>query len=413
MPESVRDDGALNSLEDLDKKTNMKIDEHIEILVKWCEKYPRIKVASDMSYLEIVKLAKLSVGPDEDYNDLLKEYDEMQKHYTYIRERNYAGKLTEEQIKKCKDGNVQGIFGYPTRVEELSKRLKIKPNKVEYILLKYGSLEEFCMRYLNKELDNEDKWKLGENLKECIDISCLNSKGLDLIFGEILRIKSNGKDYTGIPFYYGNKLVEQLNRLQFRETAMLANSFSLTNEPKLTQKEFGATFGVSHTRVYQLVKKSIDKLRDNGAAKKVSLPSNQVQEIREILEKNLSVYDNMFYPDKEFEREESKIFFEAGKVNEDEKIKLFNPQERKETNLEEKILSSKPITSLWNIGDGSKVLVVESLLKYIKTLDERINDAEEQLSHKKDIAYNTSRLNRFRNSRDQAKEILSSVEPER
>ena len=76
-------------------------------------------------------------------------------------------------------------------------------------------------------------------------------------------------------------------------------------------------------------------------------------------------------------------------------------------------MTSKPTTSLWNIGDGSKVLVVESLLKYINTLDERIKTAEEELSHKKDVAYNTSRLDRFRKSKEQAKDILSSYEPER
>lgn len=302
---------------------------------------------------------------------------------------------------------------YSEEIEELSKRLKIRPVKVKYILAKYGSIEEFCKRYLSKKLDNEDKWKLRDNLKDCIDISCLNSRGLDLLFGELIKIKSNEGDYINVPFYYGNKLVDQLNRLQFREVAILANRFSLTSEEKLSQEEIGVKFSISHSRIYSLIKGSIEKLKNAGVVKKVSSAANELEELRLILESKFAIYDNIFYPDKEFEREEAKIFFANEKVDENKKLKLFNPVERKAVNVEEKKLVSGETPSLWDISAGNetdKAIIVDSLLNYINILDERIKDAEEKLRNKKDKAYNISRLQRFRKNREQAKEILSSFD---
>ena len=67
----------------------------------------------------------------------------MQSYYEYVRARKSQGKLSEEQFEACKEGNIGGILGYSTKVEELAKKYNIPEKDMDHILGKYSSIEKF------------------------------------------------------------------------------------------------------------------------------------------------------------------------------------------------------------------------------------------------------------------------------
>lgn len=49
--------------------------------------------------------------------------------------------MSEDLIKKCKEGNIQGIFGYPTKYEELAEKYSVDPELIDEIMTEYGSID--------------------------------------------------------------------------------------------------------------------------------------------------------------------------------------------------------------------------------------------------------------------------------
>ena len=64
-----------------------------------------------------------------------------------IRKRKTQNKLTKKQFIKCKEGNVGGIFKYPTKVEKLAKKYGVTENNIDNILINYGTIENFYKVY--------------------------------------------------------------------------------------------------------------------------------------------------------------------------------------------------------------------------------------------------------------------------
>ena len=53
--------------------------------------------------------------------NISESFKKLQGYYQYVRYRKYSGKLTEEQISRCKEGNVRGAFGYPESTEKIAQ----------------------------------------------------------------------------------------------------------------------------------------------------------------------------------------------------------------------------------------------------------------------------------------------------
>lgn len=88
------------------KSKGAKIDDKIDSLIAWRAKYPRAKIVPRTSEEILREYAKT----EEEYKQLLKEYDKMQTYYGYVRDRKSRGQLRAEQIQRCKEGNIGGVF---------------------------------------------------------------------------------------------------------------------------------------------------------------------------------------------------------------------------------------------------------------------------------------------------------------
>ena len=96
----------------LERRIDSTIDEKIDALIAWRKKYPEIQIVPDSR-----EILSQYVETKEEEQQILEEYEKIQKYYEYIRARKSQGKLDKEQISKCKEGDVEGVFGYPTKIE--------------------------------------------------------------------------------------------------------------------------------------------------------------------------------------------------------------------------------------------------------------------------------------------------------
>ena len=165
----------LNTLGILDRQIDSTTDEKIEMLVEWMAKYPKAEIRQNIPE----DILKEYATTEEEYLSIVTQYQKMQKYYEYIRARKSNGKLTEKQISKCKEGNVRGVFGYPTLVEELATKTGKSEKDIEYIIRNYGTMEHFIDLYRNGKL-NDSKVEASSIIRNTIDIDLNpNSKEFD------------------------------------------------------------------------------------------------------------------------------------------------------------------------------------------------------------------------------------------
>lgn len=124
----------------------------------------------------------------EEYDRLVAEFETMKKYYEYIRVRKSKNKLPRELYAKCKEGNLRGVFGYPTQTEELARKNGISEKNVDYIFCTYGSMENFISAYRKNELGKEDAEFASSFLKGVFDIDFgPHSQNYDMLYEAILR----------------------------------------------------------------------------------------------------------------------------------------------------------------------------------------------------------------------------------
>jgi len=172
----------LSELGILERRIDSTIDEKIEAVIDWYKKHPDIDIkrrTNDNKGVNgdtIEKLEKLAEEEGIDFSEIEKQYDRIQRYYEYIRERDYKGKLTEEQRNKCKEGGLGGRFGISTNsiehqnmVKELIEKYQISEEEADnicrnleeksnFISQTYGSLESLVESY--------NRWKLGYESKK-------------------------------------------------------------------------------------------------------------------------------------------------------------------------------------------------------------------------------------------------------
>lgn len=132
LPDEQRE--KLEKLGILDRQIDSTIDEKIDAIIEWNRRHPKMKVGTKISEKEIPE-------------DLEYEYERLCKYNEYIKQRNYRGKLTKLQKDKWQEENEVAILGNSMQKEELAKKYRISTEKIDYILLKYNSMEEFIEKY--------------------------------------------------------------------------------------------------------------------------------------------------------------------------------------------------------------------------------------------------------------------------
>ena len=165
----------LEKMNILESRVESNIDEKIDSIINWIQKYPEAKMRvasqnnlkkilldyanpediSDMeAYEELMKRERkiarnkphfslsgidgtiqrlewsLEINDIKKYlayDKLFMEYQKNKRYYDYIRARNSNKKLSPERFERCKEGGFEGPFGYPSQVEEILKKSDIKP----------------------------------------------------------------------------------------------------------------------------------------------------------------------------------------------------------------------------------------------------------------------------------------------
>lgn len=117
----------LDSCGILESGKESTIDEKIEALVKWRKEHNDIELTTYSIREDIMnKLKDYAKSSGENFLNLKEQYMKLQKYYKYVLHRQSIGLLTEEQSKKCKEGNLSKKFGYSIEIEQQAKKYRKK-----------------------------------------------------------------------------------------------------------------------------------------------------------------------------------------------------------------------------------------------------------------------------------------------
>ena len=245
----------------LEKRICSSIEEKIQELIDWNEEYPFAKVAS---LNDVNQELSRYTSSKEQYKELLKKYEKMQEHYTYIRTRKSRGKLSKKHEKMCKEGNVRGVFGYPSATIELSRKYGLKLEKIDYILSKYGSMQNFGIAFMNNKLDNEDMSLLGENLNTFIDISKQGDiRHINFIKYFANHVKNSSimeESNSEIKFFDSTKIPELISILTPRSSGIINMSFGFRDGKEHLRREVAQEFKVTVQAISLSLRESVLRL---------------------------------------------------------------------------------------------------------------------------------------------------------
>lgn len=351
---------VLQSLGILDRKYDKSIDEKIEELVKWNDKYPNamckkgnpdqedIAILVKYTNMELdrflqkkqgnISEAEKSKEREKIYKNIYEEYCRMNKYYEYVYHRRLYKKLTPKQEERCKEGKVRGVFGYPKLVEELSQKYntsckemlefsnkfdtkeqiehaltslsikyKINEDKVAYIVNNYQTVENFIVKYIWDNINDKDFEVLGKNLvglEGSIDINLKADSNLDKLMTVIRNEGSwHKKLYLSCALYDSEKLSEYINNLEDSEKEIIISRFGLYGEDKKSLEIISKKQNKSRERVRQVNEEIIEKFRLIKDRFQYNFSNIKLEELREeeIQAIASSISKIIFKPDEKYQ----------------------------------------------------------------------------------------------------------------
>jgi len=258
----------LNKLGILEKRFDTTIDEKIDAVVEWYKKYPDIiveRTSKDklklISEKTIERLKRVAQTEGIEFSELEKRYKKIQSYNEYIIHRKFQGKLREAQIKKCKEGNLRGPFGFPTEIEKLADKLKIDVEQVSLIITRYGNFNNFTKMYREGKISNEEIIMYNNNLiNNLIDIdynpmSDNYSNLLCAIFG--IQILDENK----LKLFQSEKLEENLKTLDPHEIDMIKQRYGLIDGKPKTLEDLVKQLNITRDKIRHIEAKALRKLR--------------------------------------------------------------------------------------------------------------------------------------------------------
>jgi len=282
----------LNSLGVLERQIEATIDERIQFIVDWNNKYPKAKLAKGKTIPEEILREYSNSG--EEYNELLKEYQKANRYFTYVIDRYYRGKLTKEQKETVRNSNINKKFGYSDEINSLAEQYRISPEKITYIIDKYGDMESFKKAYKDGQLDENDEKVLRDNLKRAINIGKSENKNMDRLQRAICRPNN-------IVIYNSDELIEKLQNLSPNEKKFIDLRFGLGDDIPKTLEELGNEFNTTSQRIRQIEARVLRKLSRVKTAINVEESYNysQAKERNYMVDK---IFDSniIFYPDEDY-----------------------------------------------------------------------------------------------------------------
>lgn len=290
----------LRSMGILEKQIDSTIDEKIDSLVEWRKKYPDATIIPNIGANVLKQYAKT----DEEYRYIKDEYDKVRKYYRYIASRKCVGKLSEEQLLKCKEANIGGVFGKKLNEEdnELIDKYGLDEKAINLIRKKYGSIDEFRQDYIKALIYNKI---------DLIDEKILNSvnliKEFDLSTPDWILRNQNVMDFlkhcfnlTESPILINSEKTEELlsellNQLTEQENIILSQKYGINGEDKITSTQIAKKIGKTLTRVGQIALRAERKLNYLSQRKNNNI-GNSIYNIdfdfkKQIIEEYFKYYD--------------------------------------------------------------------------------------------------------------------------
>lgn len=265
-------------------------------------------------------------------------------------------------------------------IEELARKYRISPDKISYILNKYGTIEFFSEAYKKGKLDKKDIEILKDNLRFVIDLSDSNNKALEelylAIMGEKEFIQQDG--ITIVDLSLLQKQVEQLENEAY--TKILFERFGIETGERRTLQSIANDYETSANNIRVKEATALRKLRHPARNKKVVL--KDMPQYDELTEEQKAMVDSifnsniMFYPDEEYMHEPSDI---DGK----ELAKIFEIDRVEETEVQQVEEDKEPkkqpsILELGFTDATNKVLINLG----IKNIEDLLNISERMLEEK-------------------------------
>ena len=257
-----------------DRSINYNIEECIDNILRWRKRYPKICFGEvgDLSiqYRSILKDYAEKYG--EDCKKLYEDFIVAMNNYRYIRIKKNQGRLTEDQIQKCKEGNVGGVFGFSEKVEKLAKKYEVSEKDILYIEGEFGSFEAFYEQFKTGKLQSNKDILLAQTMFiSFIDIDGENNKSYDNLYSKILSYYNK---YNSSNFYLGiysshelrktinRKFSDNLKKKGSKKKGIIDRRFNLqAGDGGITPlDEVGREYGVSYQRVTQEVLYVLRKL---------------------------------------------------------------------------------------------------------------------------------------------------------
>ena len=284
-----KDDGSINPTEEqlskledmgiLDRQIDSTIDEKIDALVDWSQKYPNARISSNITE----DILRGYASTEEEFILLKEQSEKLSRYYDYIKQRNFKNKLTDEQLLKGKEGNIRGIFGYPTKIEELANKYGHSENDIDYIVSKYGDLRSFVnlfrhegfseeeiiskygsMENLEKLRESSDFRLANQILKTTFDIDFSpNSNSYDRLYKAVMGER---EEADRILIYSSEGMDKAIETLTPREKAYVEKRYGILDGKIATLEEMGMEFNVTRERARQIEAKCLRRLRHPARA---------------------------------------------------------------------------------------------------------------------------------------------------
>ena len=352
----------------LDRKIDSNIEEKIQEIIEWNKEYPFARVTNLSCNMQELRRYTNS---DKEYEKLLEKYERMQGHYVYIRSRKSQGKLTPEQEKRCREGNIRGVFGYPTKTIDLSRKYGLNLDKIDYILSKYGKMENFAKAYINGKLDNEDMRLLSDNLNTFIDISkkgdIRHIKFVKYFAKHMKKVPIMQENNNEIKFFDSTKIPELISRLTPKRAQIINLSFGFVDGKEIPRKEIAEMFKVTIQAITTSLQKSFLKLaryeKGNSTVfqggelelcKKQQKPTVKEKKKMDSILRRIYSSNLIFIPDEGFTQEPNNITSEelasiAAQIKKFRQEKMQLEEQNAEIEIKNKGFERKSFTPIENL----------------------------------------------------------------
>ena len=254
----------LEKLGILERQIDSTIEEKIDAIIEWNKEYPVMRLDEKIQLMPIYdsnssleyseRLLRIhdesGLTTDERYDRLKsisERFKKLQNYYQYVKQRKNLGRLTEEQISRCKEGNVRGVFGYPESTEEIARDYNYNIDRLDYILSRYGTINNYLL---------QENLGWSDYRRNFFEVNLNNDVGIEKLISYI-----TGKRERII--YNRDVILEQLNGIELPENQRraLMEYYGINEEKMKSSKDISEEIGVSRSMVNNYINKALKTLR--------------------------------------------------------------------------------------------------------------------------------------------------------